>query len=213
MHSALIPVKSLDQAKSRLATHLTQAQRAALVLDMLHHVLCTLQASNVLDRISVVSSDQRVLEQAQAWRAYAHVEEETGHNPALTAAARSELSEGTTALLTISADLPLLQVNDIRGMIEQSKHSAVVLAPSQDQTGTNALLVRPPLALPYTFGPGSLQSYLSESRIRQLSSCLYTSIGLGFDIDTADDLVTFRQNHLSLRPSCYPPLSPLFFNI
>jgi 2-phospho-L-lactate guanylyltransferase len=213
MHSALIPVKSLDQAKSRLATHLTQAQRATLVLDMLRHVLCILQASNILDRISVVSPDRRVLEQTQAWGAHAHVEEKTGHNPALTAAATRELAEGTTALLTISADLPLLQVTDIHSMVEQSKCSAVVLAPSQDQTGTNALLVRPPLALPYTFGPGSLQSYLSESRIRQLSSCLYTSIGLGFDIDTVDDLVTFRQNHLSLRPSCYPPLSPLFFNI
>src|SRR5260370_14189819 len=146
MYTALIPVKSLDQAKSRLATHLTQAQRAALVLDMLHHVLCILQASTVLDCISVVSPDRRVLEQTQAWGAHAPVEEETGHNPALTAAATRELAEGTTALLTISADLPLLQVNDIRGMIEQSKHSAVVLAPSQDQTGTNALLVRPPLA-------------------------------------------------------------------
>src|SRR2546430_52826 len=147
MHAALVPIKSLHQAKSRLATHLTQPQRAALVLDMLHHVLCTLQASNALDRISVVSSDRRVLEQAQTWGAHVRVEEETGHNPALTAAATRELAEGTTALLTISADLPLLQVNDIHGMIDQSKHSAVTLAPSQDHTGTNALLVRPPLAL------------------------------------------------------------------
>ncbi len=213
MYTALIPVKSLNEAKSRLATHLTQAQRAALMLDMLHHVLYILQASNALERISVVSSDRRVLEQIQAWGAHARVEEETGHNPALTSAATRELAEGTTALLTISADLPLLQVNDIHGMIEQSKRSVVVLAPSQDRTGTNALLVRPPLALPYTFGLGSLQRYISESRIRQLSSDLYTSVGLGFDIDTVDDLVTFRHNHLSLRPSCYPPFSPLFFNI
>jgi len=184
MHTALIPVKSLDEAKSRLATHLTQTQRAALMLDMLYHVLYILQASNALERISVVSPDQRVLEQVQAWGAHTRIEEETGHNPALTAAATRELAEGTTALLTISADLPLLQVNDIHSMIEQSKHSAVVLAPSQDHTGTNALLVRPPLALPYTFGPASLQRYLSESRIRQLSSSLYSSIGLGLDIDT-----------------------------
>src|SRR5262249_50845430 len=98
----------------------------------------------------------------------------------------------------ISADLPLLQVSDIHGMIEQSKHHAVVLAPSHDHTGTNALLVRPPLALPYMFGPVSLQRYLAESRVRQLSSCLYTGIGLGLDIDTIDDLATLEHHHGNL---------------
>ncbi|HEX3641662.1 MAG TPA: 2-phospho-L-lactate guanylyltransferase [Ktedonobacteraceae bacterium] len=200
VYTALIPVKSLHEAKSRLATHLTQAQRAALMLDMLHHVLCILQASNALDRISVVSPDQRVLEQTQAWGAHARIEEVMGHNPALTAAATRELAEGATALLTISADLPLLQVSDIHGMIEQSKQYAVVLAPSQDHTGTNALLTRPPLVVPYTFGPESLQRYLSESRIRQLSSSLYTSMGLGLDIDTIDDLTTFRHYHCDDSP-------------
>lgn len=211
MYTALIPVKSLDQAKSRLATHLTQAQRATLVLDMLYHVLSILQTSNVLHRISVVSLDQRVLDHARAWGAYTHIEEDVGHNPALTAAATKELAEGATSLLTLSADLPLLQVSDIHGMIEQAKHHPVILAPSHDQTGTNALLVRPPLALPYLFGPGSLQHYLSESRIRQLSSSLYSSIGLGLDLDTNEDLAILREHHLSLRPSCYPSLGPLFF--
>ena len=193
MHSALIPVKSLHTAKSRLAPHLTQTQRVTLVLNMLHHIICILQASNVLDRISVVSSDQHVLEQAQAWGAHAHIEEEAGHNPALTAAAKREIAAGSTALLTISADLPFLQVCDIHGMIEQSKQHAIILAPSHERTGTNALLVRPPLALPYTFGPGSLQRYLSESCTRQLSSHLFTSIGLASDIDTIDDLTAFKH--------------------
>jgi 2-phospho-L-lactate guanylyltransferase len=163
------------------------------MLDMLHHVIYILQASEILERISVVSPDRRVLDQAQAWGAHTRVEEEIGHNPALTAAATRELAEGTTALLTISADLPLLQVRDIHGMIEQSQHHAIVLAPSHDYTGTNALLTRPPLVLPYTFGPGSLQRYLSESRIRQLSSGLYSSISLGLDIDTSEDLTTLRR--------------------
>jgi 2-phospho-L-lactate guanylyltransferase len=211
MYTALVPVKSLDQAKSRLATHLTQEQRASLVLDMLYHVIYILQTSNVIHRISVVSLDRRVLDQAQAWGAYIRIEEDRGLNPALTAAAKREFAEGATALLTLAADLPLLQISDIHGMIEQSKHHTVVLAPSYDQTGTNALLVRPPLALPYMFGAGSLQHYLSESRIRQLSSSLYSSIGLGLDIDTSEDLAIFREQHLSLHPSCYPPHSPLFF--
>lgn len=174
------------------------------MLDMLHHVIYTLQDSNVLDYVSVVSLDKHVLEQAQAWGAHVRVEEEIGHNPALTSAALQEIAAGSTSLLTISADLPLLHISDIHNMIEQSKQHAVVLAPSYDHTGTNALLVRPPLALPYTFGPGSLQRYLSESRKRQLSCSLSTSIGLGLDIDTIEDLTTFQRYQLHTACSTRP---------
>ena len=198
MYAALVPVKSLYEAKSRLAAHLTQIQRASLVLSMLRHVIHVLKYSAVFNCISVVSPDTRVLDKAQSWGVAIHIEEDTGHNPALTAAAKRELAGGATALLTISADLPLLQVSDIQGMIAQSKHHAVVLAPSHEYTGTNALLVCPPLALPYMFGPGSLQRYLSESHLRQLSSCLYTRIGLGLDIDTIDDLAALEHLHGNL---------------
>src|SRR5947208_984883 len=145
VYRALIPVKSLSEAKSRLADHLTLRQRRNLVLDMLHHVLRALHESDVLEQVAVVSSDHQVLEQAKAWGAQPLVEEQHGHNPALHAARRA-LVPGASALLTISADLPLLQSGDIRRMIEKSRDYPVVLAPSRDGTGTNALLVRPPLA-------------------------------------------------------------------
>ena len=92
IYKALIPVKTLSQAKSRLADHLTPDQRATLVLDMLHHVIATLNASNVLDGVTVVSPDLRVLETAELWGACARIEEERGHNPALYMAARRELA-------------------------------------------------------------------------------------------------------------------------
>jgi 2-phospho-L-lactate guanylyltransferase len=119
-YRALIPVKSLSEAKSRLATHLALHERENLVLDMLQHVLQVLRDSNVLEQIAVVSPDQRVLRQAQAWGAQAVVEEIPGHNEALNAAAVKELVAGTTALLTIAADLPLLHPSDIRMLVAVS---------------------------------------------------------------------------------------------
>ena len=187
-YRAIIPVKSLSEAKSRLATHLTLYQRENLVLDMLHHVLQALRESNVLEQVSVVSSDQRVLRQAQAWGAQAVVEEMPGHNAALHAAALQELAAGTSALLTIAADLPLLHPSDIRVLVAQSALYPVVLASSRDGTGTNAILVRPPLAIPYLFGENSLQRYQQAARQWQLDSTIYHSIGLSLDIDTIDDL-------------------------
>lgn len=186
--NALVPVKSLTTAKSRLASSFTQHQRERLVLDMLHHVLCVLLDTDLFENVSVVSSDKQVLEKAYLWGAQAVVEEYHGHNQALHAAALREMSEGVTTLLTISADLPLLTTQEILCFFKQSLQHDVMLAPSRDGTGTNAIIVHPPLAVPYVFGPGSLQSYVEAARKKHLSFSMYRSIGLALDIDTIDDL-------------------------
>lgn len=187
-YHALVPVKSLDEVKSRLATHLTLQQRRTLVLDMLHHVLQALRQSELLEQISVVSPDERVLQQARLWGVQALVEEQPGHNEALAAAALREQRAGIAGLFTISADLPLLHPGDIRTFIGQPEHYSVVLAASRDRTGTNAILMRPPLILPYLFGPNSLQRYQQAARNRGVSSIVYSNTGLALDVDTIDDL-------------------------
>lgn len=181
-------MKRLCEAKSRLASLLTEEQRATLVLHMLHHVIDMLCASESLEAVSVVSPDPRVLEQVATWGTRALVEEQQGHNQALHAAAAKELATGATALLTISADLPLLQIQDIQSIVEHARQYNVVLAPSHDNTGTNALLIRPPLALPYLFGPDSLRHFITAAQQRDLSSTCYRSIGTALDIDTDKDL-------------------------
>jgi 2-phospho-L-lactate guanylyltransferase len=187
-YRAIIPVKTLSEAKSRLAPHLTQQQRETLALDMLRHVVQTLCASQEFELVTVVSPDVRVLEKARIWGARASFEERSGHNPALHMAALRELAEGAGALLTISGDLPLLTSDDIDVMVERSTRFDVVLAPSLDGTGTNAMLARPPLAVPYLFGVNSLEKHLRAARRRGLSSNLYASRGLSLDIDTIEDV-------------------------
>jgi 2-phospho-L-lactate guanylyltransferase len=187
-YRAIIPVKSLGEAKSRLAPHLTQRQRETLALDMLRHVVQTLCASQEFELVTVVSPDLRVLEKARIWGARASCEERSGHNPALHMAALRELAGGAGALLTISADLPLLTSGDIDVMVERSTRFDVVLAPSMDGTGTNAMLARPPLVVPYLFGVNSLEKHLRAAGRRGLSTNLYASRGLALDIDTIEDV-------------------------
>jgi 2-phospho-L-lactate guanylyltransferase len=196
IYSALIPVKSLDKAKSRLAPYLTHTQRVTLILDMLRHVVCVLRKSAMLGDINIVCADQRVLAQVQSWGVTALVEERAGHNPALTAAATQLRATGTDALLTISADLPLLQPQHIQEMIEQSKTHHIVLAVSQDGTGTNGILVRPPLAVPYVFGINSFQRYQQEAQQCGLSTTTYISPGTLRDIDTIDDITAIQQKSI-----------------
>ena len=187
-YTALIPVKSLALAKSRLAPYLSSREREELVLDMLEHVLHTLRACEQIESVSVVSADTDVLALAERWGAVPLLERQYGHNPALHAAALQVKAVGAGALLTISADLPLLTARDIITMFELSRQSDVVLAPSREGTGTNALLVRPPLAIPYRFGSDSRERHLEAARERHLSSTLYQSYSLAFDIDTIEDV-------------------------
>ncbi len=209
---ALIPVKSLSSAKSRLASYLSQSQREVLVLDMLHHLLNVLLDSELFEQVSVVSADVRVLEHVHLWGAQPLMEEQHGHNPALHAAAlriqtvaappAGPLAE---ALLIISADLPLLTIQEIRCLLEQSAQHQVVLAPARDGTGTNAILVRPPLIVPYVFGPNSLQRYLEAASQKHLSHKIYYSTGLALDIDTIDDLrelETLKRNIKEIVYDC-----------
>ena len=198
-YTALIPVKTLATAKSRLAPYLSQHQRESLVLDMLHHVLHVLLDSSLLEWVSVVSPDPRVLAQAKTWGAQTLMEEQKGHNAALHAAALREQATGATAILTISADLPLLCTSDILALFEQSKQHQVVLGSSLDCSGTNAMLVRPPLALPYLFGPDSLHRYLDTTIQKHLSSVVLRRIGLAFDVDTVGDL---RELQVLRSESC-----------
>ncbi len=193
MYHALIPVKALNEVKSRLAPYLTQYQREELVLTMLHHVVHVLLDCRELERVSVVSPDSRVLDHVRRWGAYALPEEQAGHNPALLAAARREKAIGISALLTISADLPLLQPDDITRMFAALRHYDIVLAPSQEGTGTNAVLMRPPLALPYVFGLNSLQRYQEEAAWRELLTTQVKRSGLALDVDTIKDLELFRH--------------------
>ncbi len=209
-YAALVPVKALSEVKSRLASHLTLGQRQRLVLDMLRHVLQVLRASNTFEHISVVSPDQRVLKAALNWGAQALLEEMPGHNASLHAAALHEQAAGTAALLTIAADLPLLETGDIRALITQSARYPIVLAPSREGSGTNAFIVRPPLAIPYLFGVNSLQRYQHAASQAQLDSTLYHSIGLALDIDTIDDLddltelqvLSGERTHAWHQPPC-----------
>lgn len=192
-YRALIPVKNLAEAKTRLAPHLSQRERATLMLDMLHHVVHTLHASGAFERITVVSPDSYVLDQARLWLAHPRLEEAEGHNPALSSAALHDLAEGCTGLLTISADLPLLRACDIDDLLARAEQNDLVLAPSHEGTGTNAVFARPPLAVPYVFGPASLSHYRAEAQQRGLAYTLYTSIGLSQDIDTLSDLEICRE--------------------
>lgn len=198
-YRALVPVKSLHIAKSRLKDDLSPAQRSALVLKMLGHVLVILQMSKIFQSISVVSVDPEVIALSRRFGAHIYLEEKHGHNQALEYAAKQLVKKGHDPLLTISADLPLLQTTDIITMTSLLKTNEIVLAPSLNGLGTNAVFLSFPLKIPYLFGENSFNNYLHAAKNNGFPVGIYNKTSTALDIDTSQDLQALRQ----IRPDFY----------
>ncbi|MCS6843563.1 MAG: TIGR03618 family F420-dependent PPOX class oxidoreductase [Caldilineales bacterium] len=113
-------------------------------------------------------------------------------NAALEQATAFAAARGASAVLILPADLPLLTLADVERLWRASQllyaPAAVVVAPDGQEQGTNALLVRPPGALRYAFGPGSFQRHCAQARERGLACHIVRSPRLGLDVDLPADL-------------------------
>jgi 2-phospho-L-lactate/phosphoenolpyruvate guanylyltransferase len=208
---AAVPVQALAGAKSRLAPALAPDERAALTLRLLGGVLDALAAPDVAARL-VVSPDPAVLAAARAagqGDAAALLQTAVrrdgpdgldGLNAALVAAREWAEGRGADALLVVLGDLPLLSRADVAAILALARHTpaAVVLAPDRHEHGTNALLLRPPGAIPFAFGPGSLARHLEAAAARDLPAHLYRSPGTALDVDTPDDLAAVADRFADL---------------
>lgn len=188
---AVVPIKRLDDAKSRLASRLTPPERRRLVLDLLGRVLDALVRSDVVERCLVVSADPLVRERAVAAGALG-VDEgcaTSGQNAALERARVTARFWNPTALLVISGDLPLITAADIAALARLGvTPGTVVIAPDRREMGTNALLLHPPDLLPFRFGPGSLRTHRAAATARGVQLRLYRAYGTAVDLDLPEDL-------------------------
>ena len=187
---AVVPVKDLGGTKSRLEPILNASGRAGLTIYMMNNVLAALKGAGV-ERACVVSPDRTVLSLAEEAGAEPLVQEDSGLNPALEHARNWAVERGATSLLVLPADLPLLRAPDVGAVLEAAEESEgpiAVVCPDATGEGTNALLLRPPDALPFLFGPGSFAGHLSAARERELQTRTCHRVQLAFDLDTAEDL-------------------------
>lgn len=184
---AVIPVKSLRNAKTRLASVLSPTERAELAREMLVHVLDALSSSGVVERIAVISQEPCELDLPPS--VVVLPQTLPGLNNLLEQGREWAISQGADALLTIFADLPLLTPEDISRMIALGEQpDAVVLAPDRHNSGTNALLSHPPALARFAFGPSSLDAHIALAEAAGATVRLCTAPGLALDIDTLDDL-------------------------
>jgi len=185
---AVLPVKAAGDAKQRLAHFLTAEHRERLARAMYDEVLATLCSVRGLDRVVVATSDAIAAERARQRGVEVFEEQEQlGHSQSADAAARKAMDLGAKIVLLLPIDVPLVTREEIEGLIAESG-DGVIVVPSADGTGTNALVRSPPDAIPSCFGPGSFLKHLEQARVRGIPVKVRKPPGLLFDIDTPEDV-------------------------
>jgi len=185
----IIPVKPFRRAKSRLSPAMPKPIRAAIARSLLSRTLDTLASCDLQIATCVVSRDMTALDIAQRRGAIALAESESGLNAALNQTREWAVSYSVQAVLVLPADLPLLTTGDITALLDLAREPrCVVIAPDGRGEGTNALLLRPPDALHFAFGPQSFYEHCAQAETSQIALHIYRSPTVAFDLDTPADL-------------------------
>ncbi|QPC81492.1 2-phospho-L-lactate guanylyltransferase [Phototrophicus methaneseepsis] len=192
---AIVPVKPLRRAKTRLADVLTSDQRYQLAEMMLRQVLAVLDSAPQITGTLVISRDPEALSIARDMGARTIQESSASDlNPALTRATEIIRVWGAGATLIIPADLPFVNVADIAAIAHQGRNGpCVVISKDLAGLGTNALLVRPPGLITYAYGEDSYTLHTEAAQRAGAAVYTYDSDSLMLDIDVPEDLVRYNQ--------------------
>jgi 2-phospho-L-lactate guanylyltransferase len=184
MIGAVVPVKRLSHAKSRLSSRLSPQDRAELVVDLVTRTVTILRQAGVVNRVALATSETTL-----AGLVGADVLPDGGSlNAALSGAAEWARGIGASALLIVPADLPLLETADVQAVVEAATAPVgVVVAPTGDG-GTGALLLQPPDALVPSFGPESYRRHVDAAHRAGVPVRTVTRPGLARELDTVADL-------------------------
>jgi 2-phospho-L-lactate guanylyltransferase len=198
---ALVPVKRFDQGKSRLGEVLDDAARADLARAMFDRVvgevLGRLVAAGELAGALVVTDGEEVATRARACGVEAEISAGVGPGRKLGAIVDEALAlltaRGAEAALVIMGDLPALEADDVRALAGLLAGHDLVLAPDAPGTGTNALALRLPPAMPTRFRGGeSLADHVADAQAHHLRVAMCERPGLRFDVDQPEDYERLR---------------------
>jgi 2-phospho-L-lactate guanylyltransferase len=187
MIGAVVPVKTLPSAKSRLRPWLDCASVERLAIAMLGDVLETLQRVRALDRIAVATPDLRLAEVARRAGAEVHGASVDGLNPAVEAACAVLAPTADDAALVVLGDVAGAQAADIEKLLDAAARPGVALAPSSDG-GTSALLRGPRDIIPAAFGPNSALTHRDLAASAGVACVELSLPSLAIDIDEREDL-------------------------
>jgi 2-phospho-L-lactate guanylyltransferase len=199
MRALLLPVKDLNNAKKRLIGVLTPEERLGLAGAMLADTIRAVRGVELADKIFIVTNyvPAMCVAQENGWEILRE-EQQISESDSVDAASRICEDRGVTALLRVPLDVPLVQASDIDELLAlECEAPALVIVPSRDGLGTNAILRMPPALFPSHFGEGSYAKHVGEAERIGARVILRRNTRLEMDVDDEADLGVLLKYDLS----------------
>ncbi|MEX2598180.1 MAG: 2-phospho-L-lactate guanylyltransferase [Dehalococcoidia bacterium] len=191
---ALVPMKPLEDAKSRLGPDVPARTRAAVAAAMFERVLGAAVTALGPDGCWVIGGDgviQGIAEEAEAsWRA----ERGKDLNGTLWFAMQDAYRDGYQAALFLPSDVPQASAEDIRAVASRLSEGRPAGVRAERDGGTNALLMPAPCAFAPLLGPDSFARHSEASERQGTPLIAVEAPGLARDVDSTEDLAWAYQN-------------------
>jgi 2-phospho-L-lactate guanylyltransferase len=186
----VVPVKTLDRAKSRLVGAADRGAgnpvaHAALALALALDTIAAVCRTDGVRHVLVVTSDPAVTSELRVMGVESVPEPATGGlNPALGhGAAVLRQRDPLAAIGALQADLPALRPAELSAAITQARGRRAFCADRQG-TGTTLLVAAPGTGLRPRFGSGSASAHAASDAVELTGAWP----SLRCDVDTAEDL-------------------------
>ena len=166
---------------------------------MLADAIRTVQGVRCAEKIFVITNYQPALDIAQenGW-AILREDRQISESHAVDFASRVCEERGVTGLLRVPLDVPLAQPGDIDELLAiECANPGLVIVPSRDGTGTNAILRTPPTLFPSHFGEGSFAKHLAEAKRAGAQILIRRNPRLEMDVDDESDLRALSEHDLT----------------
>jgi 2-phospho-L-lactate guanylyltransferase len=199
MRALLLPIKDLTHAKQRLTGVLTPEERFGLAQAMLADTLRAVCGVRRAGKIFVVTNyaPAMLVAEENGWEILRE-ERQISESVSVDAASRQCEQQGISAVLRLPLDVPLVQASDIDELLAvECAAPGVVIVPSRDGTGTNAILRTPPTLFPSHFGSGSFAKHCGEAQRAGAQVFVRRNARLEMDVDDETDLRALAQHELS----------------
>ncbi len=190
--AAVIPVGSLEGAKTRLGEMLDAEERHDLVLRLLARTVVAALTSERLEDVLVISPDRDLLARAAELGARTLRQRGRGLNAGVRDGRDDAVAGGAEAVLVLPTDLPFVSpeaIDAVLAALPVDGARAVVLVPDRHGTGTNALVLRPPDVIDVAFGAASRQAHRRLAEAAGVAVVELPASPLTVDLDTPEDLV------------------------
>lgn len=174
---AIVPVKGLDGAKTRLAPRLSADERARLVLEMLDRVLSACAEAEAIGGTLLVTPAPGLARPGVE----VLVDAGTGHADAVALALADPRAAG--GVLVVMGDCPLVTAESLDALARAARPLA--LAPARDG-GVNALALAAVNGFRPRFGVPA-ETTVAEARAAGLEPVVVADPALALDVDRPED--------------------------